>query len=131
MNREAIKWYTKAAKQGNVEAMFCLGECYEYTYGVRRSYRKALLWMKRAAERGFEEAFWKLGIYYKQGIGTKKDLATAAEWYEKAGMHNEAERLRNGEDEFAGDGFLPHYIPYMEEVDGLIPFPEMDMDNPF
>lgn len=98
MHREAEKWFTKAAKQGNVEAMCCLGDCYENTFGVRRSYRKAFLWMKRAAERGFEEAFPQLGFYYERGVGTKKNLDAAAEWYDKAGWHEKATRLRNGED---------------------------------
>lgn len=131
MHREAVKWYEKLAKLGEEEAMYRLGECFRDKNSGKRSCRKSFLWYKRAAERGHKEAMEELGGCYQRGIGTKKDLANAAEWYEKAGMHDKAERLRNGEDEFAGDGFLPHYIPYMEEVDGLIPFPEMDMDNPF
>ena len=85
----------------------------------------------RGQQRGHKEAMEELGFCYQRGIGVKKDLSIAAEWYEKAGMHDKANRLRNGEDEFAFDVFPSHRIPYLEEVDGLIPFPEMDMDNPF
>ena len=110
MNMEAVRWFTKSAKQGNEEAMYHLGECYEGLHGVRHNDRKAFLWMKRAAERGYEEAVWKLGLYYQRGFHVMKDLAIAAEWYEKAGMHEKAERLRNGEDEFEEDenGFSPY-----------------------
>ena len=130
MQREAVKWYEKLAKLGEEEAMYRLGECFSDKSG-KRSCRKSFLWYKRAAERGHKEAMEELGFCYQKGIGVKKDLATAAEWYEKAGMHDKAERLRNGEDEFAFNVFPSHPVPYMEEVDGLIPFPEMDMDNPF
>ena len=106
MHRKAVRWFTKAAKQGNVEAMYCLGECYDYEgiLGVRHNNRKAFLWYKRAAERGYEEAMLELGFYYQRGIGVKKNLDLAAEWYDKAGLHDKARRLRNGEDEFK-DGF--------------------------
>jgi len=131
MQREAVKWYEKLAKLGEEEAMYRLGECFSDKSSGKRSCRKSFLWYKRAAERGHKEAMEELGFCYRRGIGTKKDLATAAEWYEKAGMHDKAERLRKGEDDFAFDVFPSHPIPYMEEVDGLIPFPEKDMDNPF
>ncbi len=129
MQREAVKWYEKLAKLGEEEAMYRLGGCFRDKNSGKRSCRKSFLWYKRAAERGHKEAMEELGFCYRRGIGTKKDLATAAEWYEKAGMHDKANRLRNGEDEFASGVFPSHPIPYLEEVDGLIPFP--DMDNPF
>ena len=103
MNRKAVKWFTKAAKQGDVEAMWGLGECYEGALGVRHNDRKAFLWYKRAAERGHEEAMSTLGLYYQRGIGVKKNLDIAADWYDKAGMHDQAKRLRNGVDDYAVD----------------------------
>lgn len=103
MNRKAVKWFTKAAKQGNVEAMWRLGECYGGVSGVRHNERKAFLWYKKAAERGHEEAMSTLGLYYQRGIGVKKNLDIAVEWYEKAGMHDKAKRLKNGVDDYAVD----------------------------
>lgn len=102
-DREAVKWFAKAAKQGYVEAMYLLGESYAGLYGVRNNVRKAFLLYKRAAVRGHEEAMRKLGLYYQRGIHIKKNLDIAAEWYEKAGMHDKARRLRNGEDDYAVD----------------------------
>ena len=103
MNRKAVRWFAKAAKQGNVEAMYWLGECYADLYGVRNNDRKAFLWFKRAAKRGHEEAMWNLGLFYQKGIGVKKNLDLAAEWYDKAGRHDKAGRLRNGVDDYAVD----------------------------
>lgn len=130
MDREATRWFTKSAKQGHVEAMYELGECYDGS-GRKRSDRKAILWYKRAAERGHEEAMWKVGLYYQRGIGVKKDLAAAAEWYEKAGMHDKAERLRNGEDDFAQNeyGFSPYPMPVFESDDSLLSCLELELDN--
>ena len=90
-------------KQGDVEAMYRLGECYADLYGVRNNDRKAFLWFKRAANRGHEEAMWNVGLFYQRGIGVKKNLDLAAEWYDKAGLHDKAKRLRNGEDDYAVD----------------------------
>ena len=93
-DREAVRWFAKAAKRGYVEAMYLLGECYAGLYGVRNNARKAFLWYKKAAVRGHEEAMGKLGLYFQRGICVKKNLAKAAEWYEEAGMHDKATRYR-------------------------------------
>ena len=127
MNRKAVRWFAKAAKQGNVEAMYRLGECYADLYGVRNNDRKAFLWFKRAANRGHEEAMWNVGLFYQRGIGVKKNLDLAAEWYDKAGRHDKAKRLRNGEDEFAEDenGFSL-YQPWVESDDSFLSYPQLN-----
>lgn len=117
MNRKAVRWFMKAAKQGDVEAMYWLGECYSDLYGVRNNDRKAFLWFKRAAKKGHEEAMWYLGLFYQRGIGVKKNLDIAAEWYEKAGRHDKARRLRAGEDDFAVD------------EDGFLSYPTIDLES--
>lgn len=91
MKREAVKWFKKAAEQGNAEAMYCLGECYVYGDGVRESLKKAIEWFAKAAEQGYEEAqatleFWKK-VYQRKAR-------------EKA---------------FKECGFLPDYEPYNQE----------------
>ncbi len=62
-NRIAARWFMKAAKQGNVEAMYWLGCCHQDRFGCRYNVRKAALWLKRAAERGHEEAAIELKYY--------------------------------------------------------------------
>lgn len=95
---EAFKWFAKSAEQGNVEAMFCLGECYRDGAGVDQDYEKAFEWFAKAAELGYEEAMPDLAFLYERGAGVEKNLDAAAEWYDKAGWHEKATRLRNGED---------------------------------
>ena len=108
--REAAHWFKKAAVQGHVEAMYMLGTIYDScSWGIRHYQKRAFVWFKRAAELGQDEAMCSLSGCYKIGRGTKKDHAKAIEWAEKAGWQEEAERLRNGEEQMDEDGFLSTY----------------------
>jgi TPR repeat protein len=48
---EAIKWYRKAADQGDASAQFNLGVSYEYGKGVPQDYVQAHKWANLAAAR--------------------------------------------------------------------------------
>ena len=48
-----MKWFRKAADQGNAEGQFLLGNCYEYRMDNKA---EAVKWYKLAAGKGFEEA---------------------------------------------------------------------------
>ena len=91
MNRQAVKWFTKAAKQGNVEAMYCLGECYMEMFGVRHSVRKAMLWLRKAAMQGNWYAQLLVADCYFKGNGFKQDYKEAVKWYELATVHPDKE----------------------------------------
>lgn len=111
---EAFKWFTKSAEQGNVEAMFWLGECYRDGKGADEDLKKAFEWFAKAAEHDYEEAMLELAFFYERGHVVEKNLDAAAEWYDKAGCHDKATRLRNGEDLWKSDadGFSAN-IPTM------------------
>jgi TPR repeat protein len=49
---EAVKWYQKAAEQGNAEAQFSLGNCYYFGCGVPKNDTEAVNWYRKAAEQG-------------------------------------------------------------------------------
>ena len=53
---EAVKWYRKAAEQGDADAQGFLGECYEYGGGVVKDLTEAIKWYRKAAARGNEDA---------------------------------------------------------------------------
>ncbi len=57
---EAVKWFRKAADQGNADAQYHLGLCYYYGYGVEEDNAEAVNWLKKAADQGNEEAASKL-----------------------------------------------------------------------
>lgn len=92
MNREAVKWFAKAAEQGNVEAMYCLGECYRDGSGVDEDQKKAVEWFTKAAKQGHEEAKAELEFYNR----------------------------RESEKAFEEDGFLPYSMVGSQNED--VPF---------
>lgn len=53
---KAFKWYAKAAKQGNANAQYELGNCYYNGKGVSQNYTQAIIWYTFAAEQGHTDA---------------------------------------------------------------------------
>jgi uncharacterized protein len=86
---EALKWFRKAAKQGNVDAQFDLGallsgEPFYVDAGVKQDYGEAAKWYRKAAEQGDAEAQFVLAGLYDRGKGVPLDYAEAAYWYRNA-----------------------------------------------
>ena len=48
---EEIARYRQAVEQGDREAQYCLGKCYENGDGVEQDYKKAAVYYEQAAER--------------------------------------------------------------------------------
>ena len=55
-DEEAMKWYRKAAEQGNAEAQYRLGRFYERGWGVVKDEAEAMKWYRKAAEQGYQYA---------------------------------------------------------------------------
>jgi TPR repeat protein len=53
---EAVKWYRKAAAQGDASSQCCLGICYFYGDGVAMDYTKAAEFFHMASEQGNKTA---------------------------------------------------------------------------
>ena len=51
--KEAAKWFEKAAEEGHPHAMYKIAERYENGNGVSKDPEKALLWFKKAANTGY------------------------------------------------------------------------------
>ena len=49
---EAVKWYRKAADQGDAIAQYQLGRCYYNGEGVQQDYAEAIKLYRKAAEQG-------------------------------------------------------------------------------
>jgi len=89
-NEEAatpLTTYTRAAKQGDAEAQYQLGEIYRKgtEKGVSRSFKEAARWYELAAEQGHPEAQYQLGELYSKGRGVGRNKKTARKWYKAAG----------------------------------------------
>jgi len=81
---EAVKWYRKAAEQGDADGQCNLGVMYENGYGVTQDYAEAVKWYRKAAEQGYARAQCSLGVMYQSGNGVTWDNEEALKWYRKA-----------------------------------------------
>jgi hypothetical protein len=105
--KEAVKWYRKAAELGEKTAQYLLGTCYENGRGVPKDEDEAAKWYRESSEQGYRDATASLGKYYGRrgdyrealqcflkiedrfAIARCYDLlgneAEAFKWYRKAG----------------------------------------------
>jgi TPR repeat protein len=79
---EALKWYRRAAEQGDKEATYQVGGLYCSGEGVPKDCAEGLRWYLNAAERGAISASCTLAQLYEFGApGVKQDYAEAYFWY--------------------------------------------------
>ena len=79
-----MEWYTKAANQGDVDALCNLGRCYYEGLGVQQNYYKAVEWFNKAANQGHAGAQCYLGYCYHYGKGVQKNESLAKTWIKDA-----------------------------------------------
>ena len=53
--KEAVKWYRKAAEQGHADAMICLARHFMDGEGIEKSYEEAERWLLKVKQKGKEE----------------------------------------------------------------------------
>lgn len=80
----AMRWYQRAAEDGNADAQFLLAQRYERGVVGPVDLSQAATWYRRAAEQGHAEAQFKLASMLARGDGVDADPAMAVAWYEKA-----------------------------------------------
>ena len=88
-HRHAVKWFSKAAKQGDPAAEFNLGMMYKNGMGVVQNYEEAVKWFRKSAEKGFKDAQFNLGLMYQRGKGIKQDHIHAHMWFSIASVNGE------------------------------------------
>ena len=77
---EALKWYLKAADQGDATAEIALGALYNNGQGVPNDYTEAARWYRKAADQGEAHAQYYLGLSYSKGQGVPQDYVQAYMW---------------------------------------------------
>jgi TPR repeat protein len=87
--------YRAKAEQGDAEAQFNLGFCYDDGRGVTKNYGEAVKWYRKAAEQDYAPAQFNLGYCYANGQGVRKDKAEAVKWFRKAAEQNYAPAQSN------------------------------------
>lgn len=96
--QETLKWFNKAAEQGNESAQYHLGLLYYHTKSADGGYSQAAIWYRKAAIQGNVESQYMMGVIYSNGHGVKQDHAEAAQWYMKAALNGHVEAQRSGPD---------------------------------
>jgi TPR repeat protein len=82
---DALKWFEQAARGGDTEAAFQLGEMLRVGVpGVRAAPAAAAPWYASAAQHRHAKAALALGLLYKNGNGVPRDEAQAAHWLAQA-----------------------------------------------
>ena len=85
-NIEAVKWFIKSAKQGDICAQNALGNAYFYGTGVPQDYSLAFEWFRKS------NSLFCLGEMYYYGYGVEKDEAEAVRCYRNDCSVSESER---------------------------------------
>lgn len=86
-NKEAARWFEKAARQGKAEAQYRYGLALLDGRGVVQDYKEAFNWIERPAKRGHAYAQYSLGELYRYGTGTVMNKAYAYLWFNLAASH--------------------------------------------
>ncbi len=87
--------YKTRAEQGDAEAQFSLGYCYDDGRGVAKDKAKAVKWYRLAAEQNYAPAQFNLGCCYANGQGVMESKAKAVKWYRLAAEQNYAPAQSN------------------------------------
>ena len=74
--------FIKAAKKGDPEAQYQIGQCYERGgRGVEKDLNLAFEWFSKAASQGLAKAQCDLGVFYARGLGVVVDNSKAVYWF--------------------------------------------------
>lgn len=105
--QEALRWFLKAAEQGNTEAQYAAGYYYNNGIGTEQNPATAVKWYTKAAEQGNTEAMNNLAHCYEQGKGVESDPLLAFEWFERAAEAGNATAMCNLAYYYLGEKGIP------------------------
>ena len=81
---EALRWYRRAAEQGDTFGMSMVGTFYYNGRGVPESNEEAVAWWRKAADAGDTDVMFVLGRSYANGEGVAASEEQAIYWWRKA-----------------------------------------------
>tara|TARA_B100000767_G_scaffold256605_1_gene263817 strand:+ start:414 stop:992 length:579 start_codon:yes stop_codon:yes gene_type:complete len=94
---KAIYYLSKAASQGQVNAMTTVGWTYfTGNHGATKNNEEAIYWNQKASDAGFTVASYNIGFFYYSGLaGLEQDLVmakkywllSASQWLNSEGLH--------------------------------------------
>jgi localization factor PodJL len=93
--KEAARWFERAAGTGLAPAQFRYASMLEKGLGVKKDLGRARRLYLAAAAKGNAKAMHNLAVLYAEGIEGKPDYATAVKWFRKAAQHGIADSQYN------------------------------------
>lgn len=88
---KALQWARRSADQGNLDAMFFIGNMYVFgdklPKAVQDPDQEAARWYFEAARQGHAEAEYGLGLLFLAGKGVVHDQEEAMRWIRQAAEH--------------------------------------------
>lgn len=100
---QELKWLTKSAERGYVEAQYRLGLAFNLGFHVQKNPVKGSEWIRKAAENGHGAAQGSLAYMYFNGKGVEKDYTKAFNWacegakqQDESAMNIQAQMYENG-----------------------------------
>ena len=84
-----MKWYRKAAEQGDASGQVELGRMYYHGEGVPEDKVEAVKLWRKAAEQGHAHGQHTLGGMYANGEGVPEDDVEAYAWYSVAATNGD------------------------------------------
>jgi TPR repeat protein len=81
---QAVQWFTKAAKGGNIDALNRIGELWAAGLDGEPNWEEAFKWEQSAAMKGHAAAQLHLARAYQNGRGVATDSIEAAAWFDLA-----------------------------------------------
>ena len=84
---KAVKWFKKAASQGNVGAIYYYGYLKFNGMGTTQDKAGGIKYLELASKKGFPMADYQLGKIHLEGDGVEKDASKAFEYIRKAAFN--------------------------------------------
>jgi uncharacterized protein len=88
--KEAMKWFQRAAQQGDAGAMYRVGYMYFSGQGVSLNLNESVRWFKQSAQEGFAVAQFTLGTMYREGQGVPQNYSESLRWFYHAAEQGHA-----------------------------------------
>lgn len=81
----ALVYWTRSAKQSNIDSMVKMGDYYLGGYGIEADMEKAATcYQTAAASHWSAQALWNLGWIHENGLGVEQDFHLAKRFYDQA-----------------------------------------------
>ncbi|WP_162148418.1 tetratricopeptide repeat protein [Asticcacaulis sp. YBE204] len=94
--KQALAWYSHAAKWNHPGGLYALAVAYDTGQGVKADPAQALYFYKEAAVRGHPDAQNAIGTYfYRGGSLLPKDAPVARKWFDIAARNGNADAMFN------------------------------------